>query len=96
MPGQPYCGQLTLATCTYPFCGRTVPPPGGNGPTTGGPSWKAAELTMPDAKLVPPAEGTDAAGVLQMVELVEPHTAVVLELGVPPPWPPLRTGATPQ
>ena len=29
------------------------------------PSWKTAELTMPDAKLVPPAEGTDAPGLAQ-------------------------------
>ena len=92
-PDRPYCTQLTLATWTDPSCAKLKIPEGRDGNCTG-PSWKVAELTLLDAKLVPPAEGTDVAGVVQMVALVEPHMAVMLLLGVPPPRPPLQTGST--
>ena len=57
------------------------------------PSWNTTELSVPVAKLVPPVQGTDVPGVAHCGRFGA-HEIVMLDVGFPPPWPPLQAQAT--
>ena len=98
-PSQPGCAtfhQSSQHCCTHPSLTiSTYPAPGvmpvklAGGGTTWGPSWKAAELTRLEAKLVPPPATTTGPGLKQYIGFGR-HWNVVLKVVSPPPLPPLH------